>query len=300
MHIVIALFPLIVLIAMGYVLKHKQFLQPEFWRGAEQLNYFILFPILLFIHLGFVDIDLNKIQLVVTATLITILLLTLVLWGLHKVMGIPARRFGVYVQSHIRFNTYIGLSLMATLFGTVGLQIFAMMMLVAIPVVNVISVWALSQNQGLSLMNIVVTVMKNPLILGCIAGLSFNILDVELFAGLYDVMKLLGNTSLPLGLLCVGAGLQFAALKQSLFRLSINTFARLLLVPLLAYAVCYILGLNQLSSMIVTVFFSLPTASAAYILTKILNGDSELMAGIISLQTLCFVLSFPFLMWLLF
>jgi malonate transporter and related proteins len=300
MQVIIALFPLIVLITMGYVLKRSQFLQPEFWRGAEQLNYFILFPILLFIHLGFVELNVSKIQSVVLATLSSIFIISLVLWILHIVFGIPARRFGVYVQSQIRFNTYIGLSLMAALFGAAGLQSFAMMMLVAIPTVNVISVWAFSQGQGLSIFKIIKTVLKNPLILGCIVGLIFNLLDIEIFAGLYDLMKLLGNTSLPLGLLCVGAGLQFTALRKSLLRLSLNTLARLLIVPLTAYTVCHLYGLNPLSTMIVTIFFALPTATAGYILTKILHGDSELMAGIISLQTLCFAFSFPLLMWVLF
>ena len=300
MDVVIALFPLIVLIALGYVLKQKKFLQAEFWRGAEQLNYFVLFPALLFVNLAFIDLEIEKIKGVITVTLAVIVMLSLALWALQRFLQIPAHRFGVYIQSQIRFNTYIGLSLMTALFGAAGMQSFAMIMLVAIPVVNVISVWAFSQGQGLSLWQILRAVFKNPLIWGCMVGLLFNLLNISLFSGLYDVMKLLANTSLPLGLLCVGAGLQFAALRLSLQRLSLNTFGRLVVVPILAYGMCQLFALNDLQTMVVTVFFALPTATASYILTKILNGDSELMAGVISLQTLCFALSFPFLMWLLF
>ena len=38
MNVVMALFPLIMLIAMGYIFKRTQFLTDEFWRGAEKLN----------------------------------------------------------------------------------------------------------------------------------------------------------------------------------------------------------------------------------------------------------------------
>jgi len=38
------------------------------------------------------------------------------------------------------------------------------------------------------------------------------------------------------------------------------------------------------------IFFALPTASIAYILTKVLKADSQLIAAVISLQTLCFVI----------
>jgi len=44
-NIIIALFPLVALIAMGYIFKRTQFLSDEFWRGAEKLNYLILFPV---------------------------------------------------------------------------------------------------------------------------------------------------------------------------------------------------------------------------------------------------------------
>ena len=67
-----------------------------------------------------------------------------------------------------------------------------------------------------------------------------------------------------------------------------------------AYAVCHWIGLSPLENAIVVTFFALPTASAAYILTRYFRGDSQLMAGVISMQPLCFAASFPLLMRLLF
>ena len=40
MNVVMALFPLIMLIAMGYIFKRTQFLTDEFWRGAEKTELF--------------------------------------------------------------------------------------------------------------------------------------------------------------------------------------------------------------------------------------------------------------------
>ena len=45
--IVLSLFPLVALIASGYLFKNIVFCD-EFWAGAEKLNYYILFPALLF------------------------------------------------------------------------------------------------------------------------------------------------------------------------------------------------------------------------------------------------------------
>ena len=44
-------------------------------------------------------------------------------------------------------------------------------------------------------------------------------------------------------------------------------------------------NIPKLETQIIVLFFALPTASSAYILTKVLGGDSRLMASIISIQT---------------
>lgn len=299
MNVVMALFPLIMLIAMGYIFKRTQFLTDEFWRGAEKLNYLILFPVLLFNNLAYIKLELATITQVLLALFIIILITALTLWVARAFFHIPIARFGVYVQSQIRFNTYIGLSIMSLLFGAQGMQMFAMMIALAIPLVNVISVLAFSQGQGLKPTQILLSLIKNPLILGCLVGIIFNLLQLSLFSGLEQLFKILASMSLPLGLICVGAALQFADLKHDYSRLLLNTVGRLMVVPGLAYLICYALNLNQFETIVLVVFFALPTASASYILTRYFNGDSQLMAGIISLQTLCFAVTFPVLMLLL-
>ena len=299
MNVVMALFPLIMLIAMGYIFKRTQFLTDEFWRGAEKLNYLILFPVLLFNNLAYIKLELATITQVLLALFIIIIITALTLWVAKAFFHIPIARFGVYVQSQIRFNTYIGLSIMSLLFGAQGMQMFAMMIALAIPLVNVISVLAFSQGQGLKPIQILFSLIKNPLILGCLVGIIFNLLQLSLFSGLEQLFKILASMSLPLGLICVGAALQFADLKHDYSRLLLNTVGRLMVVPGLAYLICYALNLNQFETIVLVVFFALPTASASYILTRYFNGDSQLMAGIISLQTLCFAVTFPVLMLLL-
>ena len=144
-NIIIALFPLVALIAMGYIFKRTQFLSDEFWRGAEKLNYLILFPVLLFNNLAYVKFEGSTLTQVLLALVMIIIMSSLTLWIARAFFHIPVARFGVYVQSQIRFNTYIGLSIMLLLFGAQGMQMFAMMIALAIPLVNVISVLAFSQ-----------------------------------------------------------------------------------------------------------------------------------------------------------
>ena len=299
MNIVMALFPLIILIAMGYLLKQTRFVTDEFWGNSEKLNYFILFPSLLFLNLSHVELEMLTVSSMLGILILIILLAAMALFVAKKIYNIPVQRFGVYMQSQVRFNTYIGLSLMASLFGPKGMQMFAMLIAIAIPLVNILSVLALSSLNWHTLGKTVISITRNPLILGCIVGVGFNLLNLPLIDGIGQLVKLLAAMSLPLGLLSVGAALQFDQFKINIYRLLMNVFGRLLIMPILAFAVCQAFDLSHLERMILVVFFSLPTASASYILTRVYQGDHRLMAAVISLQTICFAVTFPALMLLL-
>ncbi|WP_166171132.1 AEC family transporter [Acinetobacter sp. SA01] len=299
MNIVMALFPLIILIAMGYLLKQTRFVTDEFWGNSEKLNYFILFPSLLFLNLSHVELEMATVSSMLGILILVILLAAMALFVVKKIYNIPVQRFGVYMQSQVRFNTYIGLSLMASLFGPKGMQMFAMLIAIAIPLVNILSVLALSSLNWHTLGKTVISITRNPLILGCIVGVGFNLLNLPLIDGIGQLVKLLSAMSLPLGLLSVGAALQFDQFKTNIYRLLMSVFGRLLIMPILAFAVCQAFDLSHLECMILVVFFSLPTASASYILTRVYQGDHRLMAAVISLQTLCFAVTFPALMLLL-
>jgi predicted permease len=56
---------------------------------------------------------------------------------------------------------------------------------------------------------------------------------------------------------------------------------------------------NASAVIAIMIFFSIPTASSAYILTKLLNGDYQLMAATISMQTILSVFSLALILSLL-
>ena len=299
-QIFLSLFPLLALIFGGNILKRTKFLTDGFWSGAEKLNYYLLFPAMLFANLSTATIHLGMIKTIFTV-LISILLITcIVLYVIRATQKTDAARFGVYMQSMVRFNTYMGLAIVAALFSQQGMTILAITLAMCIPIVNVLSVLALTRQDNMDAQSILLSVLKNPLIMACVVGIAFNFSGLSLWAGFTDLIKQLAICSLPLGLLCVGAALQFTELKKELWVLFLNTFARLLIMPALAYMGCRFLHLSQLETQVLVLFFALPTASASYILTKVLGGDHQLMAGVISLQTLCSAFTLPLvLLWVM-
>lgn len=284
--LLLALWPLFALIVAGYYLRRWEFPNEAFWPGAERLNYFVLFPALLFSSLAMAPLNNPALPRLALAVLLGLGIAWLALLLMRRLRGWPAGRFGAFSQGILRFNTYLGLAAVGSLFGQQGLTLAALMLALMVPTVNVLSVWSLTAERGVSARSLLLPILKNPLILACIGGALANLSGIGLPGGSDRLLGLLAAASLPLGLLCVGAALKPEQLGREVPALAWNSGLRLLAMPLLAWAVAYGLRLPAMESSVLVLFFALPTAPTAYVLTRQLGGDSQLMVGIITLQTL--------------
>lgn len=294
--LLLALWPLFALIVAGYLLRRADFPGEAFWPGAERLNYFVLFPALLLGSLARAPLDNPALPRLALAVLLGLAAGWLGLLALRRWRGWPAARFGAIVQGTLRFNTYLGLATVGSLYGAEGLTLAALMLALMVPAVNVLSVWALSAERGVSARSLLLPIARNPLILACLGGALLNLGGIGLPSGTERLLGLLAAASLPLGLLCVGAALRPQELRGEGPALAGNCAARLLLMPLLALIVARALALPAMESSLLVLFFALPTAPTAYTLTRQLGGDGHLMAGIITLQTLLAAVSLPLLL----
>lgn len=299
LELLLALWPLFALIVAGYALRRWEFPNEAFWPGAERLNYFILFPALLLSSLASAPLDNPALPRLALAVLLGLGIAWLALVLLRRLRGWPAGRFGAFSQGALRFNTYLGLAAVASLFGQAGLTLAALMLALLVPTVNLLSVWSLTAERGVSARSLLLPILKNPLILACLGGVLVNLSGLGLPGGSDRLLGLLAAASLPLGLLCVGAALKPERLGGEVPALAWNSSLRLLGMPLLAWAVAVGLRLPALESGVLVLFFALPTAPTAYVLTRQLGGDSQLMAGIITLQTLLAAASLPLVLTLL-
>lgn len=299
--LLLTIWPLFALICLGYVLARTGFPSAAFWPAAERMNYFVLFPALLVANL--VDAPVRDPAILrlggamVVTTCLAALAMTLVR---NTVLKVPAARFGPALQGVVRFNTYLGLAITASLVGTEGLERAAVLLAVGVPLVNVLSIIALSEASVLRHpLPLLKTMARNPLILGCVVGIALALLGTGLPFGSKRVLEFLAQASLPLGLLCVGAALQPKAIRQDVVALAGPSALRLLAMPALGAGVAAVFGLDGVEALVLVVFMAIPTAPTAYVLTRQLGGDGTLMAGLVTLQTLAAVLTIPLMLWLL-
>jgi len=293
-----AILPIFLLIIFGYGLKHFRIVNDDFWEHAEKLTYYIFFPSLLISKMATADLAVIDVWPMMTSSIISLVLITVIIFTCKALMKINNYSFGSVYQGSIRFNTYIGLALVDGLFGAQGLVIAAISPSILIPAVNIGAVTVFqycrpgNKNNASRLSNLINQILdilkallKNPLIIGCIVGIGINFIQLPIPESLLQTMRIIGSIALPLGLMTIGAAFIITSIKSSMGLIAISSVLKLIIYPFIAYFVATFLELDLLSKQILTIFCALPTASASYILAKKLNGDHQLMARIITLET---------------
>ncbi|QPO13728.1 AEC family transporter [Thalassospira sp. A40-3] len=292
-----ALLPTFALIVVGYVLRERRFLPDSFWPGAEKLTYFITFPALLFSNTAKADLGSLPLLGIATAMLGTIAICTALILVARPVLKVSAPTFSSLVQGAIRPNTYIGLAVAAALLGTHGLTVTALCVALVVPTVNVISVLAcahLGENDRKpGVLSLLRDVAKNPLLMACVLGSLFNVLGIGLPPIIGPFLEVLGRAALPIGLLAVGAGLDLSAARRAGFPVGVSSVGKLVLSPAIAAGLCLMLGLPDIELAAVVLYAALPCSASAYVLARLMGGDAQMMASIITVHTLLAIITMP-------
>lgn len=296
-----ALGPVFMVILVGVVLKKLRFPSIEFWPQLERLVYYFLFPAMLATRLALADFSGVAVVRVLLAVILLLLAMTILMVILRRFISRNGAEFTSIYQGGIRFNTYVAIAVTAELFGSLGLALAAVIMAVMIPLLNVLCVLIFSLYAGkqrTAISKTFLTVIKNPLIIGCLLGIFLNITGIGMPGWSQPVMEIISSAALPLGLLAVGVGLNLEALSTAGKPLFYTNFLKLLIMPLLAVGISLLLKLEAQEQAMLVIFAAMPTATSAYILARQLGGDAPLMATIVTAQTLVAMLTLPLVIYL--
>lgn len=297
--IVAALLPIFLLILLGWVLRRSLLPDASFWRGLEQLVYFVLFPALLVDTLSRANLASVSIAGVGGALLLSVLLmgaLCLALRPLLAARGVSGAAFSSLFQGSTRWQTYVAISVVQSLFGDAGLASAAVAMVAMIPVLNVMAVSVLARYaapQRLAWPALLGAIARNPFIIGCAIGMALNLLGLPLSGIAHDLAEALARCSLAIGLLVVGAGLQFGTIHRAGVAAWVAVGLKLILMPLMAMGLASAFGVVGTSFAVVVCCAAVPSASNGYVLARQMGGDAPLLAQILVLQTLVAALTMP-------
>jgi predicted permease len=293
MSVILLVVPDFLLMALGWALFHKLKFSADFFQGAERLVYFVLFPALLFHSITQTPLSLSGTYALLQATVALMLAGIALAW-----LAVPALRpdplkHASVAQCAYRFNTYMGLSLAGSLGGSAGQAIMAVIVGFAVPISNMAAVHGLARQNGGKVFR---EIARNPFIIATVLALACNLAGVTAPATINVVLGRLGSCAIAIGLMCVGATLSLQGARGSEIVMGWMIAARLVVLPLVAILLGWIMNLPLIERQMLLVFGALPTASSAYVLAARMGGDARLVAVTMSLGTLISAFTIP--LWL--
>ena len=228
-----ALMPVILVITCGYLIARTGLITSDQWRGIERLAYFVLFPAVLFRTISQADFNSLPTLSMGGALLATLLVMGVVMLAarrpIEKVWGIQAVRFTSIFQGTLRWNFMIALAMADNIAGQTGLAILAVAMVFMIPFLNIASVVVLSRyasGTAPSGAKLLKDLLTNPFILSIAAGGLFNLSGFTLPSIFAETLEIFAQAALPIGIICVGAGLDLGSLRRPGPALTLGTFIR--------------------------------------------------------------------------
>ncbi len=289
------LFPDFSLIACGWLLCRYTALNRLVWNHVESLVYYFLFPVLLFHSIVRSPLDFGATSNLLTAGVgvglsgiaLAYALPFLPLIGAH----IDRREHAASAQIAFRFNSFICLALAGRVAGPEGLLMIAVLIGVCVPMFNIAAVWPMARHAQTGFVR---QLARNPLIIATVTGLVANLLGLGVPTWLEPTLSRIGASSLALGLMAAGAGMQFASLARGKVLAVSLLVIRHLALPLIGWSLALALRLDAAQAAVLLTFSAVPTASSAYVLAARMGYNGPYVAGLVTLSTLLGVASLPF------
>ncbi|MFN3934215.1 AEC family transporter [Parvibaculum sp.] len=300
LHIVYALIPIFLVIALGFVIRRMDFPGEAFWAPLDQMNYYVLFPALLCYTLAVAEIRLGEVGAMAAVLAAGMMSMVALLMLSKRFLPMTGPEFSSVFQGAVRWNSFVALAAIASLWGKPGLALAAVAVAVMVPIANVVSVTVLTRYAGATPAGpaaIAKLLSKNPLILACVAGIALNLTGIGLPGPLATTFKIVGDASLTLGLLTVGAGLQIVNVLEKKWIVLYTSALKLVAMPLMMMGFCILFGVDELARLVVLICAAVPGATSSYMLARQLGGDMHLMASLITGGTILAVATMPIMLW---
>lgn len=299
-----AVAPIILTVAVGYVLKKIGLMDAVFSKKANKLVFRVFLPVLLFMNIyGINNLTSVNFGYVLYAFCTLIVIFALAIPGVILLTDKKKCR-GALLQGVFRSNyALIGIPLASALFPGEGAAIATLLSAFIVPAFNILAVVGLSifNNNGEkpNFKKVLLGIVKNPLILGICTGLvtlgiraifvkaniDFRLSDIT---PLWKSLNHLSSIATPLSLIVLGAQFEFSAIPHLKREIITGTILRSVVVPILGIGVAYLAFRNtfggaQFAALVAA--FCTPVAVSSVPMAQEMGADAELAGQLVVFTT---------------
>ena len=291
-----AVFPVFLIIALGYILRRNQFFSPGTVAELNRMIFSLALPILLFRNVYQADFsELFDARLILWIVASVILWFSVVWVFTEFYLRKQQDLISAFVQASFRTNyAIVGLPLISGILGDADTGKAALSTAFVVTMMNLLSVIVLTAKNSKSpgfnftlFKNIVLSIFTNPSIIGISLGIAVNLLNIPLPFIVREGVRFMAVLCTPLALLAVGASVQMSELMKYYKPALLGTTIKIIIGPIIFTAISIWLGFRGEDLLILFVLYANPTAIISYAMAVRMNGHAPLTAAIIITTTIC-------------
>ena len=290
-----AVAPFLILLGIGFAAVRLKMTDRPFMDRLNALNYKLFFPFLMFNNVYSAKPEnMPSMKLILTGVISVTLLVVLMMIVVPRIVKENPRR-GVVIQGVFRSNFIIyGIPLTTYVFGTERSSICGMMILIMVSLFNVAAVIVLEtfrEGGKVQFSKLLLGIIKNPILQGCIVGLVFYLLQIRLPAFIATPVSSLAGLATNLALVILGANLKFEELRKNRRVISVVLLVRLILLPVVMVTFAYLIGLRGVELFLILMIFGTPVATSSYPMAQNMGGDGQLAGQLVFVSTVASLLT---------
>ncbi|MER2235937.1 MAG: AEC family transporter [Candidatus Limivicinus sp.] len=280
-----AVVPMFLLMAAGYAAREAGILDREDVFRFNRVAFRVFLPCLLFINIYQSDLHAVANPRLILFAVAGVLLVFLVAFVGAKYLEPTENRRGVVAQGIFRSNFVImGLPVAEALAGGEYLGSVTLLIAVVVPLFNFLAVFVLEFFRGGKVKpgEVLVEILKNPLVVSSLLGILFQALPFRLPALAETAISNLGRIATPLQLFLLGAFFRFDGIKERLLPTAVVTAIKLFVTPGLLLSAAGMLGVRGVEFIALIGVFATPTAVNSFTMVQQMHcGDEELAGNIV-------------------
>jgi auxin efflux carrier (AEC) len=291
---------IILMILVGYAAKRIGFLKAEDSVPLNKIVVNIAIPALIF--LAMYGADLSNIKVLIPITLICIVtgsLCGLIVYLFSRAKGYSKKTKWTLVGTSTLFNSgFLGYPVVLGVFGAGGLVravFYDMGSTILFLCLGILFILLF----GGKYTSIIRRTLLFPPLWAIILGILANVMHLNLGFIPLNVLKYLSGAAIPIIMISLGLSLEVGGVKNYLGAASFVSMTRLIISPIIAISLVYILGLNGLGGTVTVVEAGMPSAMLSLVLAASYDLDIKAAAACIFMSTVLSMITLPILIYIL-
>ena len=292
--------PVFFVLLKGYFAKQKGYIDNNFVDKGTWIVFYLALPFKLFYDVKNARIESlhPKYVAYILLGVIFIIFISIIIAKSLKIKD--KRKLSAFVHCAYRSNfVYVGFPILDIIYnGAPSMEHMIVIISFGLTLYNISAIVLLTyyseaEEKRISILDIIIKILKNPMIAGVVFGAIFNFLHLPVYQGVDKAIEMVAKISTPMSLILIGASLNFESSKSDFRLMFISAFIKTVVAPALLIPIGVKLGFTNMELGIAYVFWATPCAANCFIFTKQMNSDYEFASKVITLSFIMSVITYP-------